>query len=303
VDARQTVLISVVIPCRAHARELAGCLRALSEQEIAQAFETIVVDSAADPGVQAVAARFNNVRCVSSSLGLGPGAARNLGAQQANGRYLVFIDADCEPEPGWLVAAVNGLQGDSRLVGGPILSLNPWQIIQVADNLLQFADAGPGRPTQGTDHFPACNMAIARDDFSRLGGFPPVDFPACEDVLFCERAMATWPRGLMFVNAMRVRHLGRSRLADLWRHHRCFGHCRAALGLKLKAVHLRLGSRRTMIVPVMVKRLGYIVGRLACWNRAALLYAVLLSPVLLFGLAGWAVGFRRGCIETMRGDR
>lgn len=302
-DARQTVLVSVVIPCRGHARELAGCLRALSEQEIGQAFETIVVDSAADPEVQAVAGRFSNVRCVSSTLGLGPGAARNLGAEQAIGEYLVFIDADCEPEPGWLLAAVNGLQSDSYLVGGPVLSINPWQMIQVADNLLQFADAGPGRPNQGTDHFPACNMAIARDDFSRLGGFPSIDFLACEDVLFCERALAAWPRGLMFVNAMRVRHLGRNSLADLWRHHRRFGHCRAALGLKLKAVHLRLGTHRTMIVPVVVKRFAYIVSRLARWNRAGLLYAVLLSPLLLFGLTGWAVGFRRGCIEATRGGR
>lgn len=296
-------LISVVIPCRDHADELTCCLRALSGQEFAQPVETIVVDAAADPEVQAVVARFANARCVSSTAVLGPGAARNLGVQQATGKYLAFVDADCQPEPGWLAAAVSGLQRGGRLVGGPVLSINPWQIIQVADNLLQFADLGPGRPDQATDHFPSCNMAIARDDFIQLGGFPAIDFLACEDVQFCEQALAAWPRGLQFVNAMRMRHLGRNRLTDVWRHHRRFGHCRAALGLRLQAIHLRLGTHIIMIVPVMLKRYVYILRRVARWNRAGLLPAVLLSPLLLFGLAGWAVGFRRGCIEATRGDR
>jgi hypothetical protein len=58
-----------------------------------------------------------------------------------------------------------------------------------------------------------------------------------------------------------------------------------------------------MIVPVMLKRYVYILRRVARWNRAGLLSAMLLSPLLLFGLAGWAVGFRRGCIEATRGNR
>lgn len=295
-------LISVVIPCRDHAVELAHCLRALSEQAFVQTFEILVVDSAADPEVQAVVGRFAHARCVSSTALLGPGAARNLGVQQATGKYLAFVDADCQPVPGWLAAAVGGLQRGGRLVGGPVLSINPWQIIQVADNLLQFADVGPGRPDQAADHFPSCNMAIARNDFLQLGGFPADDFLACEDVQFCEQALAAWPSGLQFVNAMRMRHLGRSRLADVWRHHRRFGHCRAALGLRLQPAHLRLGTHAIMIVPVMLKRYVYNLRRVARWNRAGLLSAVLLSPLLLFGLAGWAVGFRRGCIEATRGD-
>jgi len=296
-------LISVVIPCLDHAQELTCCLRALSEQAFSLHFEILVVDSAADPDVQAVVARFAHARCVGSTAMLGPGAARNLGVQQAAGKYLAFVDADCQPEPGWLAAAVSGLQQGGRLVGGPVLSVNPRQIIQVADNLLQFADVGPGRPDQTTDHFPSCNMAIARDDFLHLGGFPAGDFLACEDVQFCEQALAAWPRGLLFVNAMRIRHLGRGNLNEVWRHHRRFGHCRAALGLRLQPTHLRLGTHAIMIVPVMLKRYAYILRRIARWNRAGLLSAVLLSPLLLFGLAGWAVGFRRGCIEAARGDR
>lgn len=296
-------LISVVIPCRGHAPELANCLRAIGNQEIAARFETIVVDSAADPAVQAVAARSGHARSVSASAVLRPGAARNLGVQHARGRYIAFVDADCEPEPGWLAAVVRGLQGGSRLIGGPVLSINPWQMIQVSDNLLQFADVGPGRPDQSADHFPSCNMALARGDFAHLGGFPLPGFRACEDVLFCQQALAAWPRGLSFVNAMRVRHLGRGSLAELWRHQRHFGLCRGALGLKLTPGQVRLGTLRLMVGPVIAKRFLYILGRLARWNRAGLAYALLLWPLLLFGLTGWAVGFRQGCIEAGQGDK
>ena len=295
-DATQVPLVSVIIPCRNHTRELEACLRSLARQDLDAPFETLVVDSAGDPQLRDVVARFPGARSVGSDAALGAGAARNFGAQHAAGSILAFVDADCEPEPGWLSALVAGLKAGGRLVGGPVNNARPFQVIMVADNLLQFADSAPGRPDERADHFPSCNMAIARADFQQIGGFPVIRFSACEDVMFCETAKAAWPEGMRFVNGMRVKHLGRGRLMQYWRHQEQFGYCRAALNLRLRNEHRRLGRYAIMMVPVVLKRLSYILGRAARWNRPGLLYAICLLPLLLFGLAGWAVGFRRGCV-------
>jgi len=164
--------------------------------------------------------------------------------------------------------------------------------------MLQFADVLPGRPDGSADYFPGCNIALSRADFVALGGFPQIALACGEDVIFTEGAAARWEGGLGFVNAMRVRHLGRGRLLEYWRHQVRFGYCRAVLNLRLRRIHRRLGRSALAILPVVLKRTSYLLGRTLRWSRSGLLYWVPLSPLLLFGLLGWAVGFRRGCREV-----
>src|SRR5688572_5665977 len=85
-------VMSVIIPCRNHAAELSRCLSTVLAQELADAFEVIVVDSAADERVAAVVSQHVTARIVRSPDPLLPGQARNLGAAQARGIYLAFID-------------------------------------------------------------------------------------------------------------------------------------------------------------------------------------------------------------------
>src|SRR2546429_8449747 len=46
------------------------------------------------------------------------GAARNTGAAQARGQFLVFTDEDCAPVPNWLRALAARL-APGRAIGGP----------------------------------------------------------------------------------------------------------------------------------------------------------------------------------------
>lgn len=294
-------LISVVVPCRGHANELKNCLRGLQEQTTTSPFEIIVVDSAPDTAVVNVVAAFPTIRLVRSQSELLPGAARNLGAQHAQGRYLAFTDADCIPESGWLAAAIEAFNSGTTVVGGAVLDAHPFHPIAVADNLLQFTDYSPHRPDGVVSRFPGCNFAISRTAFYELGGFS-TDLPSGEDVLLSSAAATRWPGGIRFMRDMRVRHTGRTDLYAFWRHQEVFGFYRGRLGLRLRPIYQRLGGRAMLAVPIACRRLGYIVFRTVQWNPFGLLRIIVLLPILLLGLAAWVKGFRRGCRMAVGGE-
>ena len=162
--------VSIIIPCRNHAAEVAHCLQSLHAQEFDGVVEIIVVDAGRDDAVLAAAGPYPSVRVVRSGAPLLPGQARNLGANSARGGALCFIDADCIAEPRWLAAAMSALGEGARMVGGPVLHGDPWHPIATIDNLMQFSDLAPGRPAGPAELLPSCNLGMSRADFHSLGG-------------------------------------------------------------------------------------------------------------------------------------
>jgi glycosyltransferase involved in cell wall biosynthesis len=288
--------ISVIIPCRGHAHLLRGCLEALGRQEISAPYEVIVVDSASDPEVADAVGDYPAVRLIRSEAGLGPGSARNLGSTHASGWLLAFTDADCEPAPGWLQAALGASESEGRMVGGPVLDARPRHPVSVADNLLQFAEFRSGRSNGRATHFPSCNLAIRRTDFETLGRFPEEGLG--EDIVLCRRMHERRPEALVFVPKMAVRHLGRTGFPEMLRHHHTLGYWRGRLHLRIGRLQERLGAFRLMIPPFALWRFIYICRRTVSWDPRGLPRLVLLSPMLLAGLVAWAMGFRQGIIAA-----
>jgi glycosyltransferase involved in cell wall biosynthesis len=291
---------SVVIPCRYHASVLARCLDSVCAQRTAAEFEIVVVDADADDAIAAVVRGFPQARIVRCRDGLLPGAARNLGASQARGTWLAFIDADCVAEDDWLENALAALAAGARVVGGSVSDGQKCHPIAVTDNLLQFSDLSPGRPAGPSRLLPSCNLGISREDFDRLGGFPPALLAAGEDILFCYRAAKRWADKLVFEPRMRVRHFGRTSLGQFWTHQERFGHARGAYGLELQPAHRRLGRHAITAPAIAAKRVSYLVCSALRWQPVSIFRMILLSPILLFGLAAWCRGFRRGCREPIQ---
>ena len=287
--------VSVIIPCRGHATQLAHCLASLASQQIHGGYEIIVVDSAADAAVAEVCASFPLVRLIRRSEGLLAGPARNLGATHAEGAYLAFIDADCTAEPGWIAALITALEAGARLVGGAVLHGKPWHPIAVIDNQLQFSNQAPHRPPGQEMLVPSCNIAIRATDFTAIGGFPPTQLPTGEDGIFCQRLAARWPKATAFAPAARVRHFGRETLRQLWVHQYRFGFARGVLLLNLTPAQRRYG-RFSMLIPlVALKRLFWLTGRAIAWQRCALIKMLVYCPILMIALVAWSLGFRNGC--------
>jgi GT2 family glycosyltransferase len=263
--------------------------------------EIVVVAPSAERDVAEAVAATPGARLVASDAPLLAGEARNLGVRESQGPLIAFIDAYCVPDPGWLSAAVAALEAGAMLVaGGPVLNALPWHPVAPVDNLLQFAEQGPWRPNGRAAYLPGCNLAMRREIFDELGGFLE-GVAVIEDVELSLSAVGRDPRALCFVQQMTVRHRGRTRPDDFWRHQETFGYVRGRSGRFLTRKLQRLGARSALAPLVVLKRLAYITARTAQWNPLGLVRIVLLLPVVLLGLAAWARGFQRGCREAMAG--
>jgi glycosyltransferase involved in cell wall biosynthesis len=106
--------LTVIIPARDAASDLPGQLEALSSQRWDGEFEVLVVDNGSNDDTVEVAKRFQTrfaaLRVVEAGPGGGQARARNMGAREATGDELVFLDADDVADVGYLEAVHRALQ-------------------------------------------------------------------------------------------------------------------------------------------------------------------------------------------------
>lgn len=84
-------LVSVIIPVYNEEKSLESCLSSLINQNYKQIEIIVVDDGSADKSLE-IAKKFNIETFKQDHMG--PGCARNLGARNAKGEILVFVDAD-----------------------------------------------------------------------------------------------------------------------------------------------------------------------------------------------------------------
>jgi glycosyltransferase involved in cell wall biosynthesis len=107
--------ISIVMPVYNAERLLGECLAALRASTWRD-FEIIVVDDSSTDGSREIAAA-HGARVVPSGGRLGPGRARNKGAETARGDIVFFIDSDVVVRPDTLAKLVAAFERDPKLDG------------------------------------------------------------------------------------------------------------------------------------------------------------------------------------------
>lgn len=92
---------SVIVPAFNAEITLPTCLEALGQQSVPKKdYEVIVVDDGSADDTSKIARQFN-VKCIYQT-NRGPAAARNKGANEAEGDIILFADADCVADRRWL---------------------------------------------------------------------------------------------------------------------------------------------------------------------------------------------------------
>lgn len=111
-------LVSVIVPAYNAAEHIADCLYSISNQNL-EDFEAIIIDDGSTDAtasiVEKIAAKDPRFRII-RQLNRGVSHARNVGIDNARGKYLTFVDADDALRPKALkrmVAAM--LKGSSRV--------------------------------------------------------------------------------------------------------------------------------------------------------------------------------------------
>lgn len=199
-------LISVVIPTHQRPDSLARCLGCLAEQTLPRAqFEVVVTDDGRDFATRdLVREKYPWARWTQGPR-RGPAANRNHGAKQAAGEWIVFVDDDCEPSPGWLAAIA--ANRDVDVVEGKTVC--PSERDTPFEERVENLRGGV---------FWSCNLAVRRSVFERLGGFDE-DFLEAggEDMEFAWRVANNRLR-TRFVTGAQVIHPARAvSWKQIWR--------------------------------------------------------------------------------------
>lgn len=295
--------MTVVIPARDEAACIGRTVAALRRQAglAAHEIEILVVDdaSADDTAERAAAA---GARVLRRLRGGNPGAARNRGARAARGDVVVFLDADCEPQPGWLDAHRRAHAAGALIVGG---SLALPRVADLWARCAHYAGAyhvHPGRTAGAVPNHPPANLSVRRDLFLAAGGFSE-NSPVCDghEELAWQASLLRGGHTIHFEPRAGVRHHYRSGLASLLQRAYRWGY--SALEAKcgnpavrwqgLYAFPWLLVAAALPLAPVQT------LYTLACWVAAGKLEALALAPVLLLSNLTYAVGFVLGGVRWL----
>lgn len=154
--------LSIIIPAYNEEKDISYCISSLNEQSYKK-FEIIVVDDGSTDRTFEAAGKFG-VRILNQNH-KGPGAARNLGARNAKGEILIFIDSDMTFEKNYLKNLIAPFK-DKKIIG----TTHELEIVKNTDNIWSRC-WGKVRVSKEESKNVKIFRAIRKKKFLELGGF------------------------------------------------------------------------------------------------------------------------------------
>ncbi|MDD5005798.1 MAG: glycosyltransferase [Candidatus Omnitrophica bacterium] len=143
-----------------------------------------------------------------------PAAKRDIGASNASGEILAFLDDDTYPTADWLKNAVINFNEESiACVGGPAVTPENEPFLNKASGKVyeSLIISGPARfryvplRKRFTDDFPSCNFFIRNNIFQEIGGFKTKFWPG-EDTILCLEVVHKLKKRILYDPAVIVYH-------------------------------------------------------------------------------------------------
>ncbi len=192
-------LSSIIIPVFNKIEFTQQCVRKLYEGTPSHLFELILVNNASTDGTASYLASLSgNIKVLTNTQNMGFVDACNQGAAVARGQYLVFLNNDTAPQPGWLESLVRMAYGNLSIGAAGSRMVYPDGRLQEAGCLIFQDGSGwnfgrfdnPLKPvyTQPVevDYCSGAALLVRKDVFERLGGFDRRYAPAYyEDTDIC----------------------------------------------------------------------------------------------------------------------
>jgi hypothetical protein len=185
-------LVSIIVPARNEEASLAACLESLVAQT-GISFEIIVVDDDSTDRTSEIARSLPGVHVIASGPLPGDWTGKNnamsAGSKVANGKWLLFTDADTVHLPGSLARAV----AEAEQHGAALLSYSPEQELhgfwEKTVMPVIFAELAITYPPQAvsdpTSSIAAANgqyLMISREAYDAVGGHTKIAGELLEDV-------------------------------------------------------------------------------------------------------------------------
>ena len=198
---------SIIIPVFNKLELTKQCLMYLAQVTIGIPYEVVVVDNHSTDGTSEFLETLGgDVQIIRNPTNLGFAKACNQGAHAARGKYLVFLNNDTIPKPGWLEPLIQEVYShdDVAVVGSKLLY--PDNSIQHAGVVISRLYRTPYHLFLGVpESLPAVNtrkefqavtaacMLVRKEPFEAVGGFDEGFVNGFEDVDLC----------------LKIRHLGK----------------------------------------------------------------------------------------------
>lgn len=215
-------MVSIIILSYNTQELLRSCLASITRNLTKVDYEIIVVDNASSDGsVSMIKKDFREVTIIENRENVGFARGINIGAKQAKGKYLLFLNSDAEVLDNRIEMLIAEFQQHEKtaVIGGMLLNPNGTMqrsygkfytlshillMLIVGDKgelLSQKAEKG------STDWVSGGFMMIRSDVFNEISGFDERFFMYVEDMELCYRVKklryAVW-----FMPEVQVRHVG-----------------------------------------------------------------------------------------------
>ncbi|KRG71471.1 glycosyltransferase [Pseudoxanthomonas dokdonensis] len=219
VPASSTPSASIIIPVYNQVEHTLACLRALAAHPPAANIEILVVDDGSSDQTGQWLPQLQGLHYHRRASNGGFIAACNDGAARARGDYLVFLNNDTVPQPGWLDALLGTFSDypEAGLVGAQLVY--PDGRLQEAGGIV-FADGSawnygrfesPEHPLFGSvraaDYCSGAAIAVPRVLFEELGGFDTRYTPAYYEDTDLAFAVRQAGRQVLYQPQSRVVHM------------------------------------------------------------------------------------------------
>ena len=159
-------LVSVIIPTFNEEKDIPFCIDSLKKQTFKN-LEIIVVDDGSRDSTVKIVKSMKKVKLLIQSH-LGPGSARNLGAHNAKGKILVFVDADMTFDKEYIENLIKPLVENKEIIG----TTHDNEIVLNINNIWSEC-WGKIRVSPSDAKKVKIFRAIRKVDFLSRGGFDP----------------------------------------------------------------------------------------------------------------------------------
>ena len=217
---------SIIIPSFNRAQEVSELLSSFKNLDFPQGrFEIIVADDGSTDSTPEIIKQFQQETSFTikyiSQKNQGPGAARNLGMQNAGGDFFIFVDSDVTLPAQWLREIDRALNAENaQAFGGPDTYLDSFPALLKAINysMTSFLTTGGLRGKKGkklAKFYPrSFNMGLSRSLWQQIGGFGNLRHG--QDIEFSNRIIRSGAK-VIFIEKAQVFHKRRTNLRRFFR--------------------------------------------------------------------------------------
>lgn len=169
--------ISVIIPAFNEEAGLDACLQSIAQQKTSYAYETILIDNNSTDKTSSIGKKYP-IRVIKEKR-QGRAYARQRGMDEANGKILIYTEADCVAPSDWIDSICTHLKNHPKTIAcaGSFKYIDQQPFMNAIGRLSINASSRMYKLLYGTNTLRGTNFAVRKSYLQEIGGFSQFAVP------------------------------------------------------------------------------------------------------------------------------